>query len=73
MMISVFPEADADVGLGAGKKIAFEGKAYAWESLTSFSAPSAKTAEADAVKDPNASAKLVSGMIGMAVVIATLV
>jgi hypothetical protein len=73
MMISIFPEADADTGLGAGKKVIFEGKAYAWEALTSFSAPGAKTAEADALKDPNGSSKLVSGMIGMAVLVASLV
>lgn len=72
MMISIFPDADADAGLTSGKKIVLEGKSLAWEALTAFSAPAAKTVEADALKDPNGAAKLVSGLIGMAVVVASL-
>lgn len=39
MMISIFPEADADTGLASGKKIEIEGWMTKWDDVNQFAPP----------------------------------
>lgn len=74
MMISIFPGADADAGLAAGKKIEFGAYATKWDNVNAYAPPPRPPKAKEAQKNPYlaAFAKYISAGFATSMVFASL-
>ena len=74
MMISIFPQADADTGLASGKKIEIEAHMAKWDGIDQFAPPPRPPKAKDAQKNPFIAsfAKYISAGVATSMVVASL-